>query len=429
MRAQNVQVSGGQIGGLPATPGQAINASIIGPTRLSTPEQFRNILLRVNPDGSQIRVGDVARVALNSESYIRDTKYNGKPAAGVAIRLAAGRNALDTVAAIHATLDRLEPFFPAGMEIVYPLDTTPFVRTSIEEVVKTLLEAIVLVFLVMYLFLQNVRATLIPTIAVPVVLLGTFGVLAALGYSINTLTMFGMVLAIGLLVDDAIVVVENVERVMAEEHLSPQEATRKSMDQITGALVGIALVLAAVFVPMAFFGGSVGVIYRQFSITLVSAMTLSVFTALILTPALCATLLKPLPPGGHVARRGFFGWFNRGFDRGRNNYERGAERRGAGRPTRMLLIYVGLVVVVWRVVRAHPNVVPADGRRGLHLRPGADSARRLEGAHVGSARRRPAVLPGPGEATRRRRAHRGRLQLRGHGPELGPAVHQAEGLE
>jgi multidrug efflux pump len=306
IRSQNVQVSVGSIGGLPAAPGQAINASIIGPSRLSTPEQFRNILLRVNPDGSQVRVGDVARVALNSESYIRDTKYNGKPAAGVAVRLAAGQNALDTVKGIHETLDRLAPFFPRGFEVVYPLDTTPFVRTSIKEVVKTLGEAVVLVFLVMYLFLQNARATLIPTIAVPVVLLGTFGVLAAFGFSVNTLTMFGMALSIGLLVDDAIVVVENVERVMAEEGIGPREATRKSMNQITGALVAIALVLAAVFVPMAFFGGSIGVIYRQFSITLVSAMALSVLVALVLTPALCATILKPLPPSGPRRAQGLF---------------------------------------------------------------------------------------------------------------------------
>ncbi|MEJ1966840.1 MAG: efflux RND transporter permease subunit [Gammaproteobacteria bacterium] len=382
IRAQNVQVAVGQIGGLPAASGQAITASIIGPTRLSTPEQFRDILLRVNTDGSQVRIGDVARVSFNSESYIRDTKYNGKPAAGVAVRLAAGRNALDTVAAIHATLDRLAPFFPAGMQIVYPLDTTPFVRTSIEEVVKTLLEAIVLVFLVMYLFLQNVRATLIPTIAVPVVLLGTFGVLSALGYSINTLTMFGMVLAIGLLVDDAIVVVENVERVMAEEHLSPREATRKSMDQITGALVGIALVLAAVFVPMAFFGGSVGVIYRQFSITLVSAMALSVLTALILTPALCATLLKPLPPGGHAPRRGFFGWFNRNFDRSRNKYERGLQG-AVSRPVRMLLIYVAIVAAMAVMfVRIPTSFLPAEDAGFIYGQvqtpPGASKERTWE---------------------------------------------------
>lgn len=349
IRTQNVQVSVGSLGGLPAAPGQAFTAAIIGPTRFSTPDQFRNILLRVNPDGSQVRVGDVARVALNSESYTRDTKYNGKPGAGVAIRLAAGQNALDTMKEIHATIDRLKPFFPRGLEVVLPLDTTPFVRTSIIEVVKTLFEAVVLVFAVMYLFLQNARATIIPTIAVPVVLLGTFGVLAAFGFSINTLTMFGMALSIGLLVDDAIVVVENVERVMTEEGLGPREATRKSMDQITGALVAIALVLAAVFVPMAFFGGSIGVIYRQFSITLVSAMALSVFVALVLTPALCATILKPLPPlserkGGHVEHKGFFKWFNRWFDRGRARHAAGLDAM-LNRSKRSMWVYVAVVVV------------------------------------------------------------------------------------
>ncbi|MCC7462471.1 MAG: efflux RND transporter permease subunit [Gammaproteobacteria bacterium] len=344
VRAQNVQVSVGSLGGLPATPGQAITANIIGPTRFSTPEQFRDILLRVNADGSRVLLGDVARVGLNSESYTRDTKYNGKAAAGVAVRLAAGRNALETVENVHATIERLRPFFPPGMDVVYPLDTAPVVRSSIREVASTLVEAVVLVFLVMFLFLQNVRATLIPTIAVPVVLLGTFGVLAAFGYSINTLTMFGMALAIGLLVDDAIVVIENVERVMAAEGLSPREATRKSMDQITGALIGIALVLAAVFVPMAFFGGSIGVIYRQFSITLVSAMTLSVLTALILTPALCATLLRSQPSGGHDGQRGF-GWFNRIFAAGTRHYNRGLQGALA-RPGRMLLIYVGIVALM-----------------------------------------------------------------------------------
>ena len=344
IRAQNVQVSVGSLGGLPAAPGQAFTAAMIGPTRMSTPEQFRDILLRVNPDGSQVRVGDVARVGLNSESYIRDTKYNDKPAAGVAIRLAPGQNALDTMKAINATIDRLRPFFPPGLDVVYTLDTAPFVRTSIIEVVKTLVEAVVLVFLVMFLFLQNARATLIPTIAVPVVLLGTFGVLAAFGFSINTLTMFGMALAIGLLVDDAIVVVENVERVMSEEGLPPREATRKSMDQITGALVAIALVLAAVFVPMAFFGGSIGVIYRQFSITLVSAMALSVLVALVLTPALCATILKPLPPSGHVQHKGFFGWFNKWFDRGRENHGRGLDAM-LRRPGRSMLAFVAIVVL------------------------------------------------------------------------------------
>ena len=360
IRAQNVQVSVGAIGGLPATPGQAISASIIGPTRLSAPEEFRDILLRVNADGSQVRIGDVARVALNSESYTRDTKYNGKPAAGVAIRLAAGQNALDTVKAIHETIDRLAPFFPRGLEVVYPLDTTPFVRTSILEVVKTLAEAVVLVFLVMFLFLQNARATLIPTIAVPIVLMGTFGILSAFGFSINTLTMFGMALAIGLLVDDAIVVVENVERVMAEEGLSPRDATRKSMDQITGALIAIALVLAAVFVPMAFFGGSIGVIYRQFSITLVSAMGLSVLVALILTPALCATILKPLPPSGHVEHRGFFKWFNTKFDQGRNKHERGLAGMLA-RPGRSMLVYLAIVVVMgFLFVRIPTSFLPAE---------------------------------------------------------------------
>lgn len=363
IRAQNVQVSAGQIGGLPASPGQEITAAIIGPTRLSTPEEFRQILVRVNPDGSQLKLGDVARVSMNSESYIRDTKYNGNPGAGVAVRLAAGANALDTVEAIRATLARLEPFYPSGFEAVYPLDTTPFVRTSIAEVVKTLLEAIVLVFIVIYAFLQNLRATLIPTIAVPIVLLGTFGILAAFGYSINTLTMFGLALSIGLLVDDAIVVVENVERVMAQEGLSAKEATKKSMHQITGALVGIALVLAAVFVPMAFFGGSVGVIYRQFSVTMVSAMLLSVLTALILTPALCATMLKPVPPGGHAAehsKSGPFGWFNRAFGASQRGYDR-ALLGGIRRPMRLLVLYAGmLAVVAFLFARLPTSFLPAE---------------------------------------------------------------------
>src|SRR6187551_754359 len=360
IRTQNVQVSVGAIGGLPASPGQAISASIIGPTRLSTPEQFRDILLRVNPDGSQVRIGDVARVALNSESYIRDTKYNGKPAAGVAIRLASGQNALETVKGIHDTLDRLSPFFPRGFDIVYPLDTTPFVRTSIREVVKTLFEAVALVFLVMYVFLQNARATLIPTIAVPVVLLGTFGILAAFGFSINTLTMFGMALSIGLLVDDAIVVVENVERVMAEEGLPPREATRKAMSQISSAIIGITLVLMAVFVPMAFFPGSVGIIYRQFSVTMVSAIAFSAFLALSLTPALCATLLKPIKEGHAHAKKGVFGWFNRKLDGTRNGYSRtvgwSIQRTG-----RLLVVYVALLVgLTWGFMRMPGGFLPID---------------------------------------------------------------------
>jgi multidrug efflux pump len=363
IKAQNVQVSAGQIGGLPAVPGQEITAAIIGPTRLSTPEEFRQILVRVNPDGSQLKLGDVARVAINSESYVRDIKYNGKPGAGVAIRLATGANALDTVAGIHKTLDRLAPFYPAGFEAVFPLDTTPFVRKSIEDVVLTLAEAIGLVFVVIFLFLQNLRATLIPTIAVPIVLLGTFGVLSALGYSINTLTMFGMALSIGLLVDDAIVVVENVERLMVQERLSPKDATRKSMRQITGALVGIALVLAAVFVPMAFFGGSTGVIYRQFSITMVSAMTLSVLTALILTPALCATMLKPLR-SEHHSSRGPFGWFNRAFGASTRGYNRGVAF-GLRRPARMLAIYAVVVAAVALLYARLPTSFIPDEDAGI----------------------------------------------------------------
>src|SRR5512133_700834 len=322
VQTQNAQISAGQLGGLPAVEGQRLTATITAQTRLQTPEQFQEVLLRVNPDGSQVRLRDVARVELAGESSDIETFYNGSPSGGVGIRMASGANALDTVDAVRARMEDLARFFPPGLEAVYPFDTTPFVRLSIEEVVKTLVEAILLVFLVMLLFLQNFRATLIPTIAVPVVLLGTFGVLAAFGFSINTLTMFGMVLAIGLLVDDAIVVVENVERVMSEEGLPPKSATRKSMRQITGALVGIALVLAAVFVPMAFFGGSVGVIYRQFSITIVSSMALSVIVALSLTPALCATILKPVERGHGLARKGFFGWFNRTYDGGAGRYQK-----------------------------------------------------------------------------------------------------------
>ena len=314
--AQNAQVSAGQIGGLPAMQGQQLNATVTAQSRLQTPEQFRNILLKSAADGSVVRLGDVATVELGGETYNVVARYNGKPASGIGIKLASGANALNTADGVKQALADLTPFFPAGLKAVVPYDTTPFVSLSIEKVVHTLIEAIVLVFLVMYLFLQNFRATLIPTIAVPVVLLGTFAILYAFGYSINTLTMFAMVLAIGLLVDDAIVVVENVERVMTEEKLSALEATRKSMDEIKGALVGIAMVLSAVFVPMAFFGGSTGVIYRQFSITLVSAMALSVLVALVLTPALCATLLKPShvhQPGSLAGR--FFGSFNRGFDK------------------------------------------------------------------------------------------------------------------
>ncbi|MGH2341152.1 efflux RND transporter permease subunit [Segnochrobactraceae bacterium EtOH-i3] len=361
IRAQNAQVSAGQLGGTPSLPGQQFFATITAQTRLQTPQQFENIFLRNNTDGSAVRLGDVARVELGAENYDTVARYNGKPAAGVAINLATGANAIATALNVESELARLQVSFPEGVSVVVPYDTTPFVRLSIEEVVKTLGEAIILVFLVMYLFLQNFRATLIPTIAVPVVLLGTFAVLYVFGYTINTLTMFAMVLAIGLLVDDAIVVVENVERVMSEEKLGPKEATRKSMGQITGALVGIALVLAAVFVPMAFFGGSVGVIYRQFSVTIVSAMTLSVLVAIILTPALCATMLKAPKNHAHPhEKRGFFGWFNRGFSRTARTYSRGV----AGivrRPIRMLLIY-GLLVagMAYMFVRLPTSFLPEE---------------------------------------------------------------------
>lgn len=363
IRAQNAQIAAGELGGAPAVPGQQINASIVVQTRLATPEEFRNILLRVNSDGSQIRIGDVARVELGGENYSFETEYNGQTAAGMAVTLASGANALDTADGVRARIAEMEPFFPEGLEVVYPFDTTPFVKLSIESVVMTLIEAIVLVFCVMYLFLQNFRATLIPTIAVPVVLLGTFAVLSAFGFSINTLTMFAMVLAIGLLVDDAIVVVENVERVMAEDGLSPREATRKSMGQITGALIGIALVLSAVFVPMAFFGGSTGVIYRQFSITIVSAMLLSVIVALTLTPALCATMLKPVAHD-HYEKGGFFGWFNRNFNRATNKYQSGVQSM-LGKTGRYMAIYLGIVVVLGFLFLRLPTSFLPDEDQGI----------------------------------------------------------------
>jgi len=360
IRAQNAQVAVGQLGGTPAVDGQQLNATITAQDRLQTPEQFRNIVLRSGGDGSVLRLGDVARVEIGSDNYSVISRYNGQPAAGVAVSLATNANALATADRIAALMDRMQPGFPTGLAVKIPFDTTPFVRVSINEVVKTLIEAVLLVFLVIYLFLQNFRATLIPTIAVPVVLLGTLAILLALGFSINMLTMFAMVLAIGLLVDDAIVVVENVERVMSEEGLSPLEATRKSMDQITGALVGIGLVLAAVFVPMAFLTGSTGVIYRQFTATIVSAMGLSVLVAIILTPALCATMLKPLKKGEHHGERGFFGWFNRTFDAGNRRYQ-GIVERMLRRSGRFLLLY-GLLagVMVFVFLRVPSSFLPDE---------------------------------------------------------------------
>ncbi|MCK0196724.1 efflux RND transporter permease subunit [Ancylobacter sp. 6x-1] len=364
IEAQNTQVSAGQVGGLPQRKGQQLNATVTARGRLQTPEQFRNIIIKSTSDGSLVRLNDVATVELGAESYTTTSRYNGKPSAALGINLATGANAISTADGVKAAIQRLSGTFPEGLEVVYPYDTTPFVVLSIEDVVKTLFEAIVLVFVVMFVFLQSIRATIIPTIAVPVVLLGTFGVLALFGYSINTLTMFAMVLAIGLLVDDAIVVVENVERVMDEEGLPPKEATRKSMSEITGALVGIATVLSAVFVPMAFMDGSVGVIYRQFSVTIVSAMVLSVLVALILTPALCATILKPRKDAageaGHAKQKGIFGAFNRAFDRGSNAYRSGTAGVIA-RSGRFLVIFLAIAVAMgWMFTKLPSSFLPQE---------------------------------------------------------------------
>ncbi len=374
--AQNVQIASGELGARPAVPGQRLTATLVGPSYLSTPEQFGAILLKVKTDGSQVRLRDVAKVELNGQSFSINSQYNGKPTAGLGIQLASGANAVSTAAAVRETLERLKPGFPASLQIVYPYDTTPFVQISIHEVVKALVEAMILVFVVMFIFLQNFRATLVPTLAIPVVLLGTFAVLSFAGYSINTLTMFGMVLAIGLLVDDAIVVVENVERVMEQEGLSPLEATRKSMDQISGALVGIALVLSAVFLPMFFFAGSSGVIYRQFSLTIVTAMTLSVIVALVFTPALCATLLKRPK---HGERRGFFGWFNRNFDRTSRVYVGGVGFM-AKRALRFMLVYAviaGAMGVLY--TRLPSSFLPAEDQGLMFVQitapPGATTER------------------------------------------------------
>ncbi len=377
IQAQNSQVSAGQLGALPQRKGQELNATVTAKSRLQTPEQFNNIILKSQPNGSLVRLNDVASVELGAKSYTTSSTYNGHPSAGLAVMLASGANAINTAEAVRTTINNLSQTLPPNVEIVYPYDTTPFVKLSIEDVVKTLFEAIVLVFIVMFVFLQNIRATLIPTLAVPVVLLGTFGVLALFGYSINTLTMFGMVLAIGLLVDDAIVVVENVERVMEEEGLSPREATIKSMQEITGALIGIATVLSAVFIPMAFFSGSVGVIYRQFSVTIVSAMVLSVIVALILTPALCATILRK--PKHGAKERGLFGWFNRNFERATHRYQRGVHGM-----IRLSIVFLLVFLLIGGAVAALFNRLPSsflpDEDQGIlltaiQLPPGATDSR------------------------------------------------------
>ncbi|WIO42049.1 multidrug efflux RND transporter permease AcrD [Klebsiella electrica] len=366
IKSQNAQIAVGQLGGTPSVNNQSLNATINAQSLLQTPQQFRDITLRVNPDGSLVTLGDVAKVELGAESYDYLSRYNRNPASGLGVQLASGANEMQTAELVLNRLNELSQYFPHGLEYKIAYETTSFVKASIHDVVKTLLEAIALVFLVMYLFLQNIRATLIPTIAVPVVLMGTFAILFACGYSINTLTMFAMVLAIGLLVDDAIVVVENVERIMSEEGLSPREATRKSMGQIQGALVGIAMVLSAVFIPMAFFGGTTGAIYRQFSITIVSAMVLSVLVAMILTPALCATLLKPMKKGEEHGKKGFFGWFNRMFNRNASRYET-AVGKILHRSLRWIAIYALLLGgMVFMFLRLPTSFLPQEDR-GMFL--------------------------------------------------------------
>jgi multidrug efflux pump len=386
LQAQNVQVSAGQFGGAPAIQGQQLNATITARTLLQTPEQFDAVILRTNSDGSTVKLKDVAESKIGTENYDILSFFKGKPASGMAIRLAAGANALETGDRIKAKMEELSAYLPHGLKVIYPFDTTPFVRISIAEVVETLIIAVFLVFIIMFLFLQNIRATLIPTIAVPVVLLGTMGVLAAAGFSINTLTMFALVIVIGLLVDDAIVVVENVERIMSEEGLSPHDATIKSMGQITSALWGIATVLTAVFLPMAFFGGSTGVIYRQFSITIISAMVLSVLVAMILTPALCSTLLKPIEKGCHPGDsgllKGFFCWFNRLFDRSRAVYER-IVGNSFKKPVRYLVVYGAIVVAMVVLFLRLPTAFLPDEDQGfivcqVQLPAGATHERTLQ---------------------------------------------------
>ena len=372
LKTYNVEVSAGQFGGAPAVKGQRLNASIIVQSMLKTPEEFASIPVRINPDGSIIKIKDVGRAELGTDAYDVEVFNNGRPSAGMAIRQAAGANALDTANAVKEKMKEMSRYFPQGMKVIYPYDTTPFVRVAIKEVVITLLEAILLVFLVMWLFMGNIRATLIPTIAVPVVLLGTFGTLGLFGFSINMLTMFAMVLSIGLLVDDAIVVVENVERIMREEGLPPREATAKSMGQITSALIGIGLVLSAVFGPMAFFGGSTGVIYRQFSVTIISSMILSVVVALILTPVLCATLLKPVPKGHEPAEnairflRPFFLRFDRIFFRIRDRYVRIVER-SYSKKLRYAIIYFLIIAIVGILLLRIPTSYVPDEDQGILL--------------------------------------------------------------
>jgi multidrug efflux pump len=422
IRNQNAQVASGTLGDLPSPDSVRISSPVVVTGQLATPEEFGNIVLRANPNGSTVRLRDVARIEVGGQNYSTAARLDGKPTSAIGVQLSPTANALATAKLVRAKMDELSHYFPAGVKYDIPYDTSLFVKISIEEVVKTLLEAVVLVFLVMYLFLQNIRYTLIPTIVVPVALMGTFASMATFGYSINVLTMFGMVLAIGILVDDAIVVVENVERIMSTEGLSPRDATRKAMGQITGAIVGITLVLVAVFIPMAFFGGAVGAIYRQFTLSMVSSMLFSALMALTLTPALCATILKPVEKGHHVEKKGFFGWFNRGFHSTANSYQ--------SLIARMLTLHAG----VWRRHRlrrvsvcATALLLPAKRGPGLPDHQRAIAAGRQREPHRRRSLASRAVLP----ASARRRAHRRRtwLQLFRQWPERGPRFHAAEGLE
>jgi multidrug efflux pump len=382
IRAQNAQVASGTLGELPNESDQTISATIVVDGQMTNVEQFRNIVLRANPDGSSVRLADVARIELGAQSYSTSARLNGKPAAGIGIQLSPTGNALQSAKAVRARMAELRPHFPPGLSYDVPVDTSTFVQISIGKVVETLLEAVVLVFLVMFLFLQNWRYTIIPTIVVPVALLGAFTVLLALGYSINVLTMFGMVLVVGIVVDDAIVVVENVERIMSEEGLPPREATRKAMGQISGAIVGVTVVLISVFVPLAFFTGAVGNIYRQFSVVMASAIAFSAFLALSLTPALCASLLQQVDAGHHHAKSGFFGWFNRGFSATAKGYE-GLLGKLLSRSLRMMLVYLAIVAgVIWLVLRLPTSFLPNEDQGSIfvnvQLPPGATMNRTVK---------------------------------------------------
>ena len=382
IRAQNAQVASGTLGDLPNIAGQTIFATVVVDGQLANVEQFGNIVLRANADGSAVRLRDVARIELGAQTYATSARLNGKPSTGIGVQLSPTGNALATARAVRTRMEELKRYFPPGMSYAIPYDTSRFVQISIGKVVETLLEAVALVFLVMFLFLQDWRYTIIPTIVVPVALLGAFGVLLVLGYSINVLTMFGMVLVVGIVVDDAIVVVENVERIMSEEGLPPREATRKAMAQISGAIVGITVVLISVFVPLAFFTGAVGNIYRQFSVVMASAIGFSAFLALSLTPALCATLLKPVEAGHHHAKSGFFGWFNRGFSATAHGYE-GLMARLLKRSGRMLVVYLAIVgAVIWLVLRLPTSFLPNEDQGyiivNVQLPPGATANRSLK---------------------------------------------------